>query len=133
MKLVPAVTVSGTVSAPAGQGSFLEPSARAGERRRLRLRRPGGIFARTVSDPAGTFAFLGVPAGQYADQEPGTTRGPLRAASVTAALDDTSLWAATPVTVGDKDLANLSIAMRPGIRVTGRVDFSGSRAAPAAR
>ena len=130
MKLVPAVTVSGTVSAPAGQGSFLS----------LRLvPASGGDYAsegqaeysRSISDPAGAFAFLGVPAGQYVIKSRYYPR-PAPGGSVTAALDETSLWTATPVTVGDKDLTNLSITMRPGIRVTGRVEFSGSRAAPAA-
>jgi hypothetical protein len=130
MKLVPAVTVSGTVSAPAGQGSFLS----------IRLvPASGGDYAsegqaeysRTISDPAGTFAFLGVPAGQYLIKSRYYPRaGP--GGSITAALDETSLWTATPVTVGDKDLTNLSITMRPGIRVTGRVEFNGTRAAPAA-
>jgi hypothetical protein len=128
MKLVPAVTVSGTVTAPGGQGSFLS----------LRLvPASGGDYAsegqaeysRTVSDPAGTFTFLGVPAGQYVIKSRYYPR-PAPGGSVTAALDDTSLWTATPVTVGDKDLTGLSIMMRPGIRMTGRVEFTGSRAAP---
>ena len=130
MKLVPAVTVSGTVSAPAGQGSFLS----------LRLvPASGGDYAsegqaeysRTVSDPAGAFAFLGVPAGQYVIKSRYYPR-PAPGGNVAAALDEASLWTATPVTVGDKDLTNLSITMRPGIRATGRVEFSGTRAAPAA-
>jgi hypothetical protein len=130
MKLVPAVTVSGTVSAPTGQGSYLS----------LRLvPASGGDYAsegqaeysRTVSDPAGAFAFLGVPAGQYVIKSRYYPR-PAPGGNLTAALDEMSLWTATPVTVGDKDLTNLSVMMRPGIRATGRVEFSGSRAAPAA-
>lgn len=130
MKLVPAVTVSGTVSAPAGQGSFLS----------IRLVPASGgdyasegqaEFSRTLSDPAGTFTFLGVPAGQYVIKSRYYPR-PAPGGSITAALDEMSLWTATPVTVGDKDLANLSVTMHPGIRVTGRVEFSGSRAGPAA-
>lgn len=130
MKLVPAVTVSGTVSAPAGQSSFLS----------LRLvPASGGDYAsegqaeytRTISDPAGRFTFLGVPAGQYLIKGRYYPR-PAPGASVTAALDETSLWTATPVTVADKDVTNLSITMRPGIRVNGRVEFSGTRPAPTA-
>jgi hypothetical protein len=37
-----------------------------------------------------------------------------------------TLWAEFPVSVGDSDVANLDVALRPGARITGRIVFEGS-------
>jgi hypothetical protein len=44
-------------------------------------------------------------------------------------LDETTLWIAAPIAVASSDLTNLSLAVRAGIRVTGRVEFVGARQA----
>ena len=85
--------------------------------------------SRTVTDPSGAFTFLGVPAGQYLLKCRMFPR-PAPGGNVAAALDEPSLWTSTPVMVGDKDIVNLAITLRPGIRATGRVEFAGSRTAP---
>src|ERR1051326_8578793 len=35
-----------------------------------------------------------------------------------------------PIAVGDTDLAGLNVMLRPGLRVSGRVEFTGTRPAP---
>jgi hypothetical protein len=51
-----------------------------------------------------------------------------------AALDEISLWTATPITVGRTDIDGLAITLQEGIRVSGRVEFSGgSQPEPAVR
>ena len=128
LKLVPAVKVSGTLSSPTGPASHLG----------LRLVPLSGAdfasegqaeYSRTVTDPSGAFTFLGVPAGQYLLKCRMFPR-PAAGGNAAAALDEPSLWTSTPVTVGDKDVTNLTIALKPGIRATGRVEFAGSRPPP---
>jgi hypothetical protein len=72
-----------------------------------------------ATDANGAFAFLGVPAGSYT----------LKAALWT---DDASapesgrghcLWAVMPLDVQDRDISDVALTMRPGIRVIGRVQF----------
>jgi hypothetical protein len=43
---------------------------------------------------------------------------------------DPTMWIDTPVTVGTSDITNLALALRPGIRVSGHVEFSGSATLP---
>src|SRR5205823_6153742 len=43
---------------------------------------------------------------------------------------DPVLWAAEPVSVGDKDISGLNVAVRNGLRATGRVEFEGAAAKP---
>lgn len=130
LKLVPAVKVSGIVTSPAGSASHLS----------LRLVPVSGVdfvsegqaeYSRTITDPSGAFTFLGIPAGQYLLKCRMYPR-PAPGGNVAAALDEMSLWTSTPVTVADKDITNLSIALKPGIRASGRVEFTGTRPVPAA-
>ena len=73
------------------------------------------ITASTLTDDDGAFTFLGVPPGRYLIE--GRANGS---------------WVRAPVTVADATVANLSLALRAALRVTGRIRFAGSTAPPTA-
>ncbi|MGE5834432.1 MAG: carboxypeptidase-like regulatory domain-containing protein, partial [Acidobacteriota bacterium] len=74
------------------------------------------------------FTLLGVPSGQYVLRvlTPRVTGGPVPPSTT----DKPILWAAEPITVGDTDLTDLSVTLRHTFRVTGRVEFRGSKPGP---
>jgi protocatechuate 3,4-dioxygenase beta subunit len=78
----------------------------------------------TMTDPQGGFTFLGVTPGQYVVA---ALRTPAPRA---AAADDATLFAATPVTVGNRDVSDLLVTLQHGARVAGRVEFDGTRDRP---
>lgn len=43
-----------------------------------------------------------------------------------------TLWATVPITVGDTDVSGIALTLRTGIRVSGRVEFTGARPQPSA-
>jgi hypothetical protein len=149
LRLVPTVRVSGRVTGPAGPGAHLG----------ITLVPPGGSdlssegaaeAAGAITDGNGAFTFLGIPAGQYllkirmyprpaslivlsvTDGQP-TAFGPGRGGGPPPPPPpEPTLWALMPVTVGETDITDLSVALRTGIILSGRVEFSGTRAAPIA-
>lgn len=101
-------------------------------------------IATTVSDARGAFTFLGVPSGTYSlfVMKWPLTSGPsssqvtmVQGAGGSSARGVVSegtteikpaFWAQQPLTVGGNPITDLAIAMRPGIRVTGRLVFEAS-------
>lgn len=106
--------------------------------------------ARTVTDANGAFTFLGVPAGEYIVKANVTPRpnmtgattvvtsagGGMTITSMSAPTTmpdvpvDPTLWAASRVSVGNRDLAGISLTLRTGPRVSGTVEFSGAATLP---
>jgi len=81
---------------------------------------PGGV---TVSDRNGAFVFDAVPSGEYV----------LRASTRLRAQNDQNdelHYAEVPVSVGSAGVDGLSIALRPGMRITGTLEFEGSSPRP---
>ena len=125
MRLVPTVRLSGRLIGPDGPVPFLGLTlvpASGGDIVSEGL----ATYARTASDPNGAFTLLGIPSGEYVLKGRYFPR-PAPGGSPAAALDETTLWIAAPITVAASDLTNLTMTVRPGIRVTGRVEFVGSR------
>ena len=109
--------------------------------------------ATTVTDRAGAFVFPAVPVGLYSIRVvkggrlvnglAGTSTiiqtggGTISSADLMSAnlyMDSFSVrWASFPVAVGRDDISNLSITLRPGLGLTGRAEFAGSREGPRAR
>jgi hypothetical protein len=107
--------------------------------------------ATTVATPDGKFTFLGVPPGSYqlralrvarpAPPPPppppplGAARGAVAAPPAIAARPllptDPTLFAQQSVALTDSDLTGVSVALRTGPRLTGRVEFIGSAPRPA--
>jgi hypothetical protein len=107
--------------------------------------------ASTITDRNGMFTLLGVPAGQYTlritkvprPATPSTTTtivssgtgmmmgmaGDPQAGPPPIPTDPT-LWAVQPVAVGRSDVPNVTISLRTGLRVSGRVEFEGSKEKP---
>ena len=152
LRLVPAVRVSGKVVGPAGAGAFLgvwlAPEG-AGD-----YQSEGqGEAGNTVSDATGAFTFLSIPSGRYtlkirmfprpATREQVTMMNPdgvpttvnmnvPRGGPPPPPPAEPSLWAAMPVTVGDSDVTDLTVTLKTGLKLSGRVEFAGTRTAPTA-
>jgi protocatechuate 3,4-dioxygenase beta subunit len=110
-------------------------------------------IAQATSDRDGRFSFLGVPPGQYLVRTlvlPQVTRrmttggtavqtgqggggGGVVMFSGAGGLssDEPTLWAESPVSVGDRDVDDIAIALRPGARLSGRIVFDGQAPRPA--
>jgi uncharacterized protein (DUF2141 family) len=140
--------ISGTAMGPDG------PAAHVG----LRLVPAGDDFSAemetsvTMTGVGGQFTFLGVPAGEYAIkvvriprlvagspatasmiQTGGTTIISSSPAPPSAPLPipaEPTLWATVPVGVGDTDVSDVMVVLRPGARVSGRVEFDGATEKP---
>ena len=120
LRLTPTVKISGTVTGPDGPienvGLRLQLGPRASSQSRM-LVEP----AQTVSGANGAFTFLGVPPGAF---------------TIVAAVSTTSgdaISAALPITVGDKDLVDVSLTLNRNSRVSGRVEFDGTSDKPPLR
>ncbi len=92
--------------------------------------------AMAATDVNGVFTFLAVPPGQYIIRavttprplpEPPPPSGPAPPPLVST---DPTLWAAAPVSQGDTDTVGVTVTLRAGLRVTGRVEFAGVAAKP---
>jgi hypothetical protein len=114
--------------------------------------------ATAVTDRTGAFTLLGVPPGQYMLRVTKTPRNPLSAAGRTTTIVETgtggmmmtmsaptgeaslpppiptdpTLWAAVPIAVGRADVTGVTVPLRTGLRVSGRVEFDGTLEKPAA-
>jgi hypothetical protein len=148
---VPAVRVTGVVSAPAGitTGNLalhLVPVDPAGLSSEVDV-------ASTVTDSTGAFTFPAVPSGQYvirmvkapptavaagatAQVETGSETvaiaGAVATPPSTSVPAGETLWAATPVAVATDDVTNLMVTIRTGFRISGRAEFDGMATPPTA-
>ena len=92
---------------------------------------PALEVARSLSDAAGAFTFVGVPAGSYvlrALREPAAGRPAMLGLPAPIPTEPT-LWAEEPVTVADQDVV-LSATLRVGLRISGRFEFEGHATRP---
>jgi|SRR5579864_3711397 len=129
MRLTTTVRVMGSVFGPDGSGGNLGLRLVVADSRDAAL---NGNFptANTISDPSGAFTFLGVPSGQYELQVTRIPRPNIVNGMPAASTTVPTLWARVPVSVGSTDVAGLSVALRTGLRVSGRVEFDGSSPRP---
>ena len=135
LRLVPAVTVSGTVTGPAG------PAANLGVRLAPEFSADLGTeqsfeSAYAITDAAGRFQFLGVPAGNYtlrALKVPVTPLLPQPPGGAPPATPPPppplppgpTLWANLPIAVGAEGIVNLTVKLGTGFRLSGRFHFDG--------
>ena len=131
---LPGVAVSGTVvdsSGPVpGLGLHLMPAEQGEDAAILEV-------GMTVSDSRGAFAFPVVPAGRYmlvAWRAGGVPTGNQQKpfADPTRVAEQPGAWAIQPVEVGSRPVESVTVTIRPPVTVTGRVEFSGASARPAA-
>jgi len=124
-----AVRVSGRVVTPDGSvpppmGLYLSGEAS----RDLVVRRPpanNGNFdtAVAITDRAGRFTFLGVPAGEYVVQQ----SSPFLSRALQTGV--ATFWVDQSLTVAATDMNDVIVQLRPALRVAGRFEFH-STAAP---
>ena len=110
--------------------------------------------AMTATDEAGRFTFLGIPPGQYVARILKTPRpassgateltqavrtgsgvGGITVIGASSSLPglpaDPTWWAETPVSVGERPVEGVSLTLRQGLRISGRVEFVGNSTRPA--
>jgi hypothetical protein len=151
LRPMPSLRITGTIAGPDGPARNLGVRLIPASAQNLELDN-NFESASSATDANGAFTFLGVTAGQYVIRAqrlarpdgPGavvtytTTSGgstmissavmPGDAAS--SGVADAGLFAQLPVTVGDRDVDGVSLALRRGARVSGRAVFEGSAPQP---
>jgi Carboxypeptidase regulatory-like domain len=153
LKPVRTVTLAGTVSAPDGPASGLQLSLIPADAEDFVTPIE---TATSVSEGNGTFRFTSVPPGQYslrAVRTPRTVMGDGETTTVTSGGNTMVMrmvtsrvtggptpplptgptyWADMNISVAAGDLSDVTVPLRAGLRVSGRVDFVGSADKPAA-
>jgi hypothetical protein len=86
--------------------------------------------AAAFADPGGRFAFLGVPPGEYVVDATTLSGSSGTSADGTIRADGPVLIASVSVTVSDASIGDLSLALHPSVRLTGRVEFAGTAQPP---
>lgn len=128
MRAVPTVRVAGKLVGPRGPVPLaslrLTPVAYADH---LLPSQSGFDAVTAISDAAGDFVMLGVPPGQYLmrvrDVPPVAGGRP-----VSSPAD--RLWAMEQLRVGETNVSNLVVTLREPCRVSGRLEFRGSKPPP---
>jgi hypothetical protein len=150
LKPVRAFKISGAVSGPEGPLGNLALTLVPAEAEQL----ASAFDTRTsFASASGTFTFTGIPPGQYVLRATRTPRmafgGPMETtviqqggATITTSVGrgggpgmpplptEPTLWTEVPVTVSTTDIVDLPVMLRPGLRVTGTVQFDGGAARP---
>ena len=127
---VPAVRVSGRLVAPDGSAPPPTMIRLIGAAMNDVITRGSGpeyVGLETVtgmSDPTGRFTLLGVPAGEYVLTHAN------RFLSRAIQQGQSAYWVSQPVTVGTEDLSDLIVALRPALRVEGRIEYRGGSTPP---
>ena len=138
---VPAARVSGTVSAPGGSAAYVPIRLMPVDSESVER---DAII--TMTDDNGRFTLVAVPAGDYTLRVTATPPQVMFAEQFTtidigsAAVSGnappesapqpdgppSTLWASTPLSVGDADVTDLSLALKNGFTISGQVEFEGS-------
>ncbi|HQX81036.1 MAG TPA: carboxypeptidase-like regulatory domain-containing protein [Vicinamibacterales bacterium] len=112
------VTVSGMLMGPSGPMASVAVRLHPAGIERSSYDTPGSTQG--ITDGAGVFAIAGVMPGEY-QASAAYSYGDDRAGA-----ENISLWARTPISVGEESIAGLTLTMRPGVTFSGRVVFEGS-------
>jgi Carboxypeptidase regulatory-like domain len=133
---VPMVRVSGTLSAPQGDPAYLPMRLMAVDSHNV----DGGQI-NTMTDGNGRFTFLSVPSGDYTLRVVETppafsffgdfTIADTNGAEISGKTPLTrearsTLWASTPLSVGNTDVSDLAISLKNGFTISGHVEFDGA-------
>lgn len=122
IKFAPTVRVSGVVSGPAGPMANLMLRLVPPQAADADSFEPLGA-ATAMSDRDGRFTFLGVSPGPYVLKSVFFDRTQERSGL------GAPIWATQTLTVGNTDIRNVAVTLKPGTRLTGRVELAGPSAA----
>ena len=123
LKLVAGVRVSGVATGPKGLMKSLVVHLASSANGPFSDREPiGGADAFT--DEHGAFEFYGIGPGQYTIQ---ASRWPY---NLDAANKDDWSWTSETVNVGTSDVTGVALTLRPGVKMSGRFEFVGSKPRP---
>lgn len=124
LRPVPAVTISGRLVAPDGSAVLPMAIRLVGEAMAdvvtAGVSNPGNVGLETVtglSDARGRFMLIGVPPGGYVLSH----GNPYLISNVRQ--DKPAYWLSQPIAVGSEDIRDLTIELRPALRIEGRVEF----------
>jgi hypothetical protein len=126
LRLTPTGTIRGVVNGPDGPAAGLTLQLLPDYADQLSV--DGLDVAGAVTDAAGRFAMIGVPAGPYTLRSianPGTGVG-----VPPGAKSHHGHWLMQPVTVTESDSPSVALTLRPGVTVRGRIEFEGSSPKP---
>ncbi len=120
IRFAPTVEVSGVVTGPDGPMNGLTVELQPANGLIVNsVVEPMGL-PRAITDARGAFRFLAVSPGSYVLKAAYLVQGPPNSGS------DISLWAAQPLTIGDRAIDGLTVAMKQGLHVSGRAEFEGA-------
>jgi hypothetical protein len=90
--------------------------------------------ANTVTDGSGGFVFPLVASGSYTllAVRTGPAPGAAPGAQPRTVSERPGAWASQPLEVGDAKISNVVLTLRPGLRITGKVEFAGAAERPPA-
>jgi hypothetical protein len=129
LALVPATTIAGRLTGAEGPVPNVTVRLVPEEIDSLSVEQ-GFEVTTTVSDTSGRFVFLGVPSGRYAVRAMKAPVGRPTPSGAPAPSEEPTLWAETPITVGDTPITDLAVVLRRGVRVSGRLEFDGTLPKP---
>jgi hypothetical protein len=91
--------------------------------------------ALTMSDTDGAFSFLAIPPGSYLIRvwnrpSQGRNFALIRNPDAVPPASPAMQWAGTPISVGDTGVEGVPVMLRNGVRVSGRVEWSGTAPRP---
>lgn len=120
LRPVSAVRVSGRLVAPDGSAPAPMSLKLVGEAT-ADVGDEGFETVTAMSDASGRFTLLGVPAGEYVLKQGN------RFLVSTAQEGRPTYWLTQRLSVGTRDISDLTVALRSGVRVEGRVEFRGAK------
>jgi protocatechuate 3,4-dioxygenase beta subunit len=115
LRLAPTVSVSGVLTGPDGPMAHVVLTLATHGTDLYDLDPPG--VATAITDARGVFRFLAVVPGDY------TLSSALPMLTSEATGEGRPLWVTQPLSVGDTGVAGLTLAMQPGVRMSGHVEF----------
>ena len=129
LALVSATTIAGTLVGPVGPVPTVTVRLVPEYIDTLSVEQSFEVIT-TVSDTSGRFLFHGVPAGRYIVRAMKAPLGRPAPSGSPSRSDEPTLWAEAPITVGDAPVADLTLTLSRGFRVSGRLEFAGTQPKP---
>lgn len=142
LRVVPTVRVSGIVTTPTGPSGMTSVRLMAAASDSTSAGFDSDV-GNTTTRGDGTFTFLGIPPGQYVARVYKPPRPPIPPELASNPMVQTmlggpggsavALYGDAPVNVGGGDVDGVSIALTPGVKLSGRIEFVGTSPQPTAQ